>query len=192
MTGPPQPASGRLLRFAFAFYLALAVAGLVGLGWQRGGPLPLELFLLPRQLPLDLALGGAAGLLLVGLWELGRRRLHAAAELEARLAELLAGLGRDEAIALALLSAMAEETLFRGAIQGAFGWLPATLLFALLHAGPQRALRLWGIFALAAGGLFGALVAWRGALLPAVVAHFVVNSLNLLRLSRPAGSRPRP
>lgn len=184
---PAEP--GRLLRFASVFYLALAVAGALGLGWARGGPLSLALFLVPAELPLDLLLGLAAAALLAGLWELGRRRLAAAAELEARLAALLGGLRRDEALALALLSGLAEETLFRGALQSAFGWTAATALFALLHSGPQRALRLWGLFALLAGALFGALVLWRGTLAPAVIAHVGVNAFNLMRLSSRGGRR---
>ena len=181
---PPKRAGSRLLRIAFVFYLVLAVVGALLLGWIRGGPLPLAAFLLPDRLAFDLALGLATAALLVGAWEIGRRRLALAAELEARLAELISGLRRDEALALALLSGLAEETFFRGAIQQGVGWIGATLLFALLHSGPSPALRLWGLFALIAGGLFGGLVAWRGTLAPAVVAHVVVNALNLLRLSR--------
>lgn len=191
MDGSPDRRPSRLLRLAFAFYLALAVAGLVGLGWVRQGPLPLALFLVPAQLPADLALGLAAAALLAGVWELGRRHLSAARELEARLAEVLGGVGRDEALALALLSGLAEETLFRGALQSGLGWAAATALFALLHSGPQRAMRLWGLFALAAGALFGGLVAWRGTLAPAVIAHVGVNALNLLRLSYRRGPAAR-
>lgn len=189
MDGTPLTHPGRLLRVASLFYLALAIAGLLGLGWARGGPLPLAIFLVPAALPVDLLLGLGAAALLAGLWELGRRRLTAAAELEARLAELLGGLRREEALALALLSGVAEETLFRGALQTAFGAVAATLLFALLHSGPQRALRLWGLFALAAGALFSGLVAWRGTLAPAVIAHVGINALNLMRLSRRSGGR---
>ena len=63
----------------------------------------------------------------------------------------------------------------------------AALLFALLHAGPQRDLALWGLFALVAGLAMGGLVALRGQLAPAVAAHFVVNAVGLRRL---AGAGP--
>ena len=102
--------------------------------------------------------------------------------LEELLGELLGGITAPQAIALAALSGFAEELFFRGAVQGAVGWLAASLLFALLHSGPGRELRLWTLFALCAGLLFGALMLWRGNLLAPVLAHFVVNAVNLYRL----------
>jgi membrane protease YdiL (CAAX protease family) len=111
-----------------------------------------------------------------------RRLLPAARGLEERLGELLGGITAPQAIALAALSGFAEELFFRGAVQGAVGWLAASLLFALLHSGPGRELRLWTLFALCAGLLFGALMLWRGNLLAPVLAHFVVNAVNLYRL----------
>ena len=181
---PHERAGQRLLRVAFLFYLLLAVAGALALGWLRGGPIPLAAFLRPTELALDLGLGLAAAALLALAWELARRHLAPAAELEARLGELVSGLRAEEAVALALLSGIAEETFFRGALQEGLGWIAATLLFALLHSGPSPALRLWGLFALAAGALFAGLVVWRATLAPAMVAHVTVNVLNLLRLSR--------
>ena len=40
------------------------------------------------------------------------------------------------------------------------------------------------VAALIAGGLFAWLTLWRGNLLPAIVAHMLVNGVNLLRLMR--------
>ena len=68
-------------------------------------------------------------------------------------------------------------------LPGVYGWLLATLLFALLHSGPGPAFRLWTLFAAVAGALFGAIMLWRGNLLGPVVAHFVVNAVNLKRVS---------
>jgi CAAX protease family protein len=182
------PPAGRFYRLAWIFYLALAVAGLVWIGLAAGGPIPLRLFADPHRWPLDLALGAAAGLLLVGIWRLGRRFVPAARELNDQLARLLGGLTRADALGLALLSGFAEELFFRGAVQGALGWLPASLLFGLLHTGPGRAFRLWTLFALSAGFLFAGLVLWRGNLLPAIVGHALVNAINLTEL---AGQEPR-
>lgn len=190
----PRPTlpPGRLYRFAWWFYLLLAVAGAVWIGARRGA-IPLALFLDRRLWPLDLLLGVAAAALLVAVWRLGRRLLPAARELEAALAGLLGPLGRTEVAALALLSGFAEELFFRGAAQGALGWLPATLLFALLHSGPGRPFRLWSLFAVAAGLLFAALTLWRGNLLAAVVGHVLVNAVNLRELvdSRPLRGEPK-
>ncbi len=179
----PQPAAGQMVRFAWWFYLALAVAGAVWVGAQRG-TIPLALFLSRRRWPLDLALGLAAAALLVALWRAGRRFLPAARELERKLAELLGPLDGGDVAGLAFLSGFAEELFFRGAVQGAWGWLPATLLFALLHSRPGRAFRLWSLFAVVAGLLFAGLTLWRGNLLPAVVAHVAFNAVNLRGMAR--------
>ncbi len=161
--------------------MALAVGGAVWIG-LREGVIPLRLFFDLREWWLDLLLGAGAGLLLLGLWKGAERAFPLARELEDQLGEVLGPLGRSEVIALAMLSGFAEELFFRGAVQGTFGWLPATLLFALLHAGPGRAFRLWTLFALVAGLLFGGLMELRGNLLGPVVAHFLVNAVNLWRL----------
>jgi len=162
--------------------MALAVGGAVWIG-VREGVIPLRLFVDVRAWWLDLLLGIGAALLLLGLWR-GVERIHPLArELEERLGEALGPLGRSEVVALAVLSGFAEELFFRGAVQGSFGWLPAAILFAVLHTGPGRAFRLWTVFALGAGLLFGGLMELRGNLLGPVVAHFLVNAVNLWRLA---------
>jgi membrane protease YdiL (CAAX protease family) len=171
-----------MYRFAWWFYLLLAVAGAIWVGARRR-TIPLALFLDRGRWPLDLALGLGAAVLLVALWRLGRR-LPSARELEASLAVLLGPLDGGDVAGLALLSGFAEELFFRGAVQGAWGWLPATLLFALLHSGPGKAFRLWSLFAVVAGLLFAGLTLWRGNLLPAVVGHVAVNAVNLRGLAR--------
>lgn len=186
---PPTLPAGRFYRLAWGFYLVLALAGGLWIGARLGGPVPLALFFDPAAWWLDLALGAAGGLALLGLWAAARRALPLARDLEDQLAALLGALDPGEAVALALLSGFAEELFFRGAVQGAWGWLPATLLFALLHSGPGRAFRLWTLFAAAAGLLFAGFVAWRGNLAPAIVAHAVVNGVNLLSLARRAAKR---
>lgn len=189
--GPPEP--GQLYRTAWVLYLLLAVAGVVWIG-LREGSVGLGLFLDPAGWWLDLAAGAGAGLALLGLWELARRVVPVARELEGRLAEVLGSIDASEAVALALLSGFAEELFFRGAVQGAFsthGWLWSSLLFALLHSGPGRAFRFWGLFAFAAGLAFAGLMAWRGNLLAPITAHAVVNAINLHRMAREA-AEPTP
>lgn len=185
----PRPSGERLYRLAWGVYLALAVAGA---GWiaLRDG-IGLRTFLDPATLWIDLAWGAAAAVGLLALWELGRRLLASARELEATFAELLRGLGAADALALALISGLAEELFFRGALQGSIGLVWAALLFALVHTGPGAAFRLWTLFALVAGFLLGLLVEVRGVLLPAIVAHALVNGASLTRLAlRPPPGRP--
>ena len=67
-------------------------------------------------------------------------------------------------------------------MQSSWGWLWATALFGLLHSGPGPVFRIWTVFALVAGAFFAALTVYRGTLLPAMVAHFLVNWINLAAL----------
>jgi membrane protease YdiL (CAAX protease family) len=183
-TNPPPPLPpGRLYRFAWGLYLVLALAGALWIGWRRG-VIPLSLFFDRERWWLDLALGAAAGALLLGAWWGAERTFPLAKELEARLADALGSITASEAIALALLSGFAEELFFRGALQGTLGWAGATILFGVLHSGPGKAFRLWTVFALAAGALLGGIMAWRGNLLGPFVGHVLVNAVNLRRLTR--------
>jgi len=172
---------GQLYKLAWAFYLLLALAAIVWLG-MREGAISLSLFVRwPSALP-DVALGLGVGGSLIAVWTLARRHLASARRLEDELRGLLGEIDRGEVIALAMLSGFAEELFFRGAVQGAFGWVVATALFTLLHTGPGASFRLWTLFAGVAGLAFAGLVVWRQNLLAAIVAHVVVNAVNLYYL----------
>lgn len=184
MTDPDdiRPGAERLYRIAWALYLLLAIAGAIWMGLARGG-LILEHFIDPDRWPMDLLWGLAGGAGLLALWLAGRALLPMARELERAIASLLEGLVPSDALALALISAFAEELFFRGAVQGSWGIVAATVLFALLHTGPGRPFLLWTLFALVAGAVFGFLALHTGNLLAPVVAHLVVNAVNLTRLA---------
>jgi len=175
---PLSLSPGRFFRLACGFYLLLALAGGLWIG-LREGPIPVGLFIDARTWPADLALGIGGGGLLLLLWAGARRTSRLARELEERLAAVVGPLAGAEVFALALISGLTEELFFRGAILRAWGSLPATLLFALLHTGPGRVYRTWTLFAVLAGAGFSALVLWRGNLLPAIAAHALVNAVNL-------------
>ena len=175
-----------IYRVAWIFYLVLALGGILWVG-LREDHVGLGLFVDLESWWIDLGLGLTAGGLLILVWVLARQSLPAARKLETELAELLGPLNTGEVLALALLSGFAEELFFRGAMQGAWGWLPATLLFALLHAGPGTAYRIWTVFAAIAGLTLAGLMLWRGNLMAPVVAHVLVNGVNLDRLSRQPG-----
>ncbi len=148
----------------------------------REGAIPLTLFVRPAAWWLDLGLGLGAGGVLIGAWRLMRRVSAHARELERRLGGLLGPLQPAEIVGLALLSGFAEELFFRGAMQASWGWLPATVLFALVHTGPGPAYRMWTLFAGVAGLVLAGLMLWRESLLAPVVAHALVNGVNLGRL----------
>ena len=177
----------QLYRLAWGFYLFLAAAGAIWLGWQEGA-IGLERFLDLATWPLDVALGLGTGAVLLGLWEAGRRRLAVARRLEDQLVELLGPADLSEVVGLALLSGFSEELFFRGAVQGAWGWVAATMLFALAHPGPGRGYGIWTVYVGLAGLALAGLVEWRQNLLAAVVAHTLINGVNLARLARRAAT----
>lgn len=159
----------------------MALAAVVWIGW-REGQIELDLFLSPSRWWLDIPLGVVVGGGLAGGWELTRSRLEVARRLEESLRALLGRVRRDEVLGLALLSGFSEELFFRGAVQGSWGFVPATLLFAALHTGRGREYRVWTAAALLSGLALGGLVLWRHSLLAAMIAHFVVNAVGLERL----------
>lgn len=183
---PASHASG-LVPLAAILYVAAAVGALIWIRW-RVGELSPALFVDAQSWGRDLAIGVGAGAAMLAGWWLARRYVALCRRLEAEFRELLEGIGAGEAAALAVLSAVAEELFFRGAVQGAWGYPVATVLFGLLHTGPRRAFAVWTLSALGAGAVLGGLVLWRQNLLPAMVAHAVVNGVQLERLRR--GSPP--
>ena len=176
----------RFYRAAWAFYLLLALGGLVGLA-ALGRRIEPRLLVDPATWWLDVGLGLGAGVALLLLWLVVRRLFGAARRLEETLDRLLGPVRREELVALAVISAVAEEVAFRGALQGAIGWQWAAVVFALLHVGPGAPFRLWTAYALAGGLVFGWLAEERGALLAPILGHLVVNLVQLRRLG---GRRP--
>ena len=179
----PQIPPPSLYKTAWGLYLVLAILGVLWLGGQHGA-LTLEIFLVPRALHIDLAWGLGAGGALLAAWWLASKIIPGLRRLEDELSTMLDGLDSSEAVALALISGFAEELFFRGAMQQSWGFWPTVLLFGLLHTGPKRAFLWWTAFATGAGAFFGWIVLERGTLLPAIVAHIIVNGVNLWRLAR--------
>jgi hypothetical protein len=178
-----RPAVPRLYNIAWFFYLLLAASAVVWIGMRRG-TIGVATFFDPSRWYLDVVWGAAAGLALVGLWWIVGRHFAAARRFEDLLSGLLGSLDAAQAIGLALLSGFAEELFFRGAVQDTWGFWIASALFAALHTGRDRGMLIWTAFALVAGLLFGGLVLLSGNLLAAMVAHVLVNAINLRRLAR--------
>lgn len=179
---PPEIEPPSLYKSAWILYQVLAVGAVLWLG-ARHGALPLEIFLVPARVPADLAWGLGAGVVLLGLWKGAATILPGARRLEEAMRQLIGRLDASEALALALISGFAEEIFFRGAMQQSWGFWPTVICFALLHTGPGRVFLWWTAFAAVAGILFGWLVTFRGTLLPVIVAHVLVNGVNLYRLA---------
>ena len=175
-----------LVRWGLYFYGAMAVAAVI---WRQAiygesilyaGPEPQEI-----AIGRDLAIGVAVGGAVVLLSNLVTRRTDWGDRMARGLAEMLVELSVPNALLLALASGLAEEMFFRGALQPRVGWLPASVIFGLIHFVPGRPEFLpWTAFAVLAGLLFGALFALTGNLIAPVAAHFVVNGVNLPLLVR--------
>lgn len=183
---PDSAPAPSLLRLALVFYGALLAAALAW-AWLDGRPL---LFASAEDAqrgvrPLrDAAAGAALGLLVVLLSGWFTRATRAGERLARALAQLLGRRSLGECVALAVVSGVAEEAFFRGAMQPRLGLVATSLLFALAHFAPRRDLLPWSLFSLAAGFALGALFEATGNLVAPVVAHAVVNAINLRLLSR--------
>ena len=191
----PEPESSVWLRWGLIFYAAM---GGVALLWRWGFEQEPVWFVSReaaeqggapgRNIMLGLLVGGALVLVSQGLTSLtdwGRR-------LERAMGESLGALKVSHALVLACASSLGEEMLFRGALQPTVGWALASLCFGLVHFVPRRDFLPWTLFAIVAGGILGGLVVWTGNLLAAVVAHAVVNGVNLPILARRYGGQGAP
>ncbi|MEQ1567844.1 MAG: CPBP family intramembrane glutamic endopeptidase [Myxococcota bacterium] len=164
------------------FYLPVVFGSLLFLIWS-GGEYALIVRTVGEHPGRDVGVGLALGLALVvasrGLARLGPGRAMADA-----LSRVVFTPSWAACAALALTSATGEELLFRGVLQPTLGVWVATALFALAHPPFERAMWPWPLLAAGVGAMFAALYEWSGAVLASVVAHTVLNGLNLWWLGR--------
>jgi len=79
---------------------------------------------------------------------------------------------------VSLSAGVVEETFFRGFLQPRVGLALSTALFVLAHASYEQPLMLIGITLLSL--IYGSLVIWRQNIWPAIAAHTLFDSLQLL------------
>ena len=134
--------------------------------------------------------GGVAAVVLVAVvaavWGL-EQGWPAMRRLMLKFTDLLGPLSFSSCLLLAGASGVAEELVFRACLQPEIGLAWTTIIFAILHFPFERDLLLWPIFALGAGLLFGGLFERNQCALAPISAHFVINLVHLLRVSRAAG-----
>lgn len=144
-------------------------------------------------------LGAGFGIVVVGLSHLADRFFDWARRLNREFNVMLGDLGYPKAFALAALSGVGEELLFRGVIQQYLTGFSGSaivaifvtgLVFGLVHIGPEpKKFAAWTLMAITLGWAIGALYVVTGNLVAPVVAHFTINFLNLSTLiSRPQES----
>jgi uncharacterized protein len=179
----------RFVRFAGIFYAALVVVSAL---WSalRGR----ELHFLGDSVAASLLLGALTAAVTISLGLLAYRLLPVLRELAEELApRLVEGADRSGLVLVAIFSGVGEETFFRGTLQPEFGLVVASLVFGLVHVGPDRRYLVWTAWAILAGFMFGALYEITGGLLAPILAHCAHNAVTLLlwkHSRKGAGSRP--
>ena len=181
--------STQVIFISLAYGVLFAIAILWA--WLRGDR-PLFESPDPMQPGWSALIGTAAGLLTTLLSHLFTSRFTWARRLEEEFARILGPLTMFEVVLLALMSSLAEEAFFRGALQPALGFVLTSLIFGLLHIGPSKTYLPWTAMALTMGFALGALYLLTGTLIAPILCHFLINTINLRRISLRAGALKAP
>ncbi len=173
------------------FYIAMAA---IAITLQLALGEPLSAMLLPgdrhdQRFEWDCILGLVLGLATVIFSQRSAERFAWSHRLNTEFKTALGPLSHGEILCLAALSGFSEELLFRGVLQSQLGLEVTALLFGLAHLRLKRHLWPWTLAAVIMGYLFGALVEFRGCLVSAIVAHFLINYFNLHFICRHVGPR---
>ena len=123
--------------------------------------------------------GIALGLGVALLTKISLSRFAWSRDLYRWFAQVLGPLSRRDAFWLALLSSVGEELFFRGAMQPSLGIWITTAIFGLAHLPPRRRYLPWTASALILGLILGYITLWSTNLAGAILAHFLINFLNL-------------
>ncbi len=199
---PSPPPASAYTTMAVVFYgLMLALAILLGSVW-----LDLNLIEWHDQWEtarwLDVVLGAGLGIATVVASRILEKTTEWARTLTDEFRKILGRLTPTQVLIFALTSGIAEEVFFRGFLQQALselvfyndwiGLVVASLIFGLIHIGPDRKKFLpWTIMAVVLGFLFGLLYLYTGNILAPVIAHFTINFFNLMHIAaRPQDPTP--
>lgn len=182
--------------YAILSGLAIALAFVLrdGMPWVHPRP---WLSLRPATaLGLSAALGLALALVCIVMTRVAVARFSWARRLHGDLRPVARDLSLGQILLLAGLSSLGEELLFRGLFTPLLGVTLSALVFGLAHQmkGPSR--WVWITWAVVVGAGLGAIFAATGSLVGPLLAHAVVNAVNLSYLrdhdpERPSGADPR-
>lgn len=191
--GKSEAAMGIAVSYALLAMVvtALALALRDGVPWVCPDPwlkAPLAL-----SIPLSATLGLAFAVLLILMTRLTVPRFAWARRLHEELRPVARDFTSGQILLIAGLSSLGEELLFRGLLIPWISVVPAAILFGLAHQmkGPSR--WVWAGWATAVGLGLGAIFALTGSLVGPLLAHAVVNAVNLvyLRDFDPGAAPPR-
>jgi hypothetical protein len=179
----------RLIGLAVILYGLMVVAALIW-GLLRG--LVPAWWSLELGVGIPIAIGAGVGLGLVGVALSHQLDEHVPGikKLGDRFSAILAGATTRDALVLAGLSAVGEELLFRGCIQQELGLWPATILFAVVHTGPERVYLWWTASAFVFGIGLALLFEHQGGLLAPIAMHFTINAINIRSLGKRGAGQP--
>lgn len=185
-----QVSAGYALLASLAIALSLVLRD--GLPWVHPAPwIPMGIgvgLLSSALLGLALAIG------MIVLTRVAVTRFRWARRLHDDLRPVARDLSLPQILLLAGLSSLGEELLFRGLLTPLLGVPLSALLFGLAHQlkGPSR--WVWAGWAMAVGAGLGAIFALTGSLVGPLLAHAVINAVNLsyLRDHDPEPSERRP
>lgn len=199
VTPTAAPVTPRRIRLALVVYGVLVALALLW-GVLRGDvnlyhhPEPWLGLVFPASTLAAIGAGLAVAVAVVVSTRVLVRRTRWARLLHVEFRELLGPLSAGEIAVFALTSGIAEEMLFRGAMQPSLGIVWASIIFGAMHVGPMKRLWVWTVWATAMGFVFGALYAATGELLAPVVAHVVINyeNMHFIESYDPGAGGPRP
>lgn len=175
-----------MMRVALIFYGLMGAAGVGLVAWRRGERWPVD----PAGLPGAGWLGWlgivfALVLLTHVVTRIGVRHSAGLRRAAADARVWFGGLGAGRLWALAALSGVSEEILFRGWLLNEVGLTASSLIFGAVHVPPARHWLAWPVFAIVVGFALGGLCLGSGTLVFAILAHAGINGLNLAWLARP-------
>jgi hypothetical protein len=175
-------------RFALAYVAMGIVAVSIALTVRDGSPLSLPDPWLPlsgdARHAYSLLLGLAVGSMIAAGTRPMVHKVRWARRLHEELRPFASEMSPGGIIALALLSSVAEELLFRGLLQPWLGLVPQALVFGLIHQLPGRSRWVWVTWATMMGLVLGSIFQLTGSLLGPIGAHALINGLNLTFLKR--------
>ncbi|MGI9048958.1 MAG: CPBP family intramembrane glutamic endopeptidase [Rubrobacteraceae bacterium] len=167
--------SARFVRLAAVFYGALVLAAVLWNFFRGREPLSLGAPVV------GIPLGLCVAVVTVSLGLVLYRVLPAMRKLAAELApEVVDGANKRDLVLVSIFSGVGEEAFFRGALQPEIGIVIASLVFGLVHIGPDRRYLVWTLWAVFAGFLFGGLYEVSGGVLAPAVAHASHNAATFL------------
>jgi len=181
-----QVDSGRkkvAFRIAGAYALVAVVATALTMSLRDGPPWvhPKPLLTLAPTVALvlstSLGVGFASAVILATRLAVARfgwaRRLHA------ELRPIALDLGLGEVLIVAGLSSLGEELLFRGLLTPTTGVVISALLFGVVHQVRGKSRWVWATWATLVGLALGGIFALTGSLVGPLVAHALINAVNL-------------